>query len=333
MRALSSGLVLALALVLGGSIATAAPQTASRPGKKAKRPVKVEPPPAVEAAGNDANDDADRDTKKVALENRDAEIDMAVELDDKGASRAPEKLVKAEPAKADRGWQVEIGPYLWASSVDANVSFGPLAMGGPVSAGTLSAGANIGFITLARHSRYGAELLAEVRHGRFSLSGDLMYGVAAVTGSTDIASVMVTLTGNASSLLVDGAAGYQVLGDDDSVFSLEARAGVRYQRTVVNGELNVAGFTLQSPEATDDAADVVAGSRAVVRPARWFFLSGMFDTGVVGASSSTWSASVDAGLRVSSRVLVTAGWRTLTLDRPHLSLVLQGPRAAVQLVF
>ena len=259
--------------------------------------------------------DSKKVTKQVALETG-GEVD-------KGASIDAAKLVKLRPTPASRGWQIAIGPYLWASSVEANVS-----LGGPVSSGV-----DVGFIPLERHARYGAEILAEVRHGRFAISGDLMYGSAGVTGSTSIASVMVTLNGNASSLLIDGAASYAVVGDEDAVFSLEARAGIRYQRTEVSGDVSAAGFTLQSPDSVDDGGDAVVGTRAVVRPAHWLFFSGMFDVGVVGASSRTWSASADVNLRVSSHLLVSAGWRTLTLERPNVSLVLQGPRAAVQLVF
>jgi len=144
---------------------------------------------------------------------------------------------------------------------------------------------------------------------------------------------MVTLNGNASSLLVDGAASYDVLGDQDAVFSLEARAGLRYQRTAVDGSVSVAGISVSTPAAIDDGTDAIAGARATLRPIHWLSLSGMFDIGVVGVSDRTWSATGDANLRVSAHVLVSAGWRTLTLERSHVSLTMQGPRAAVQLLF
>lgn len=320
MRAPTRGLVVALGLVLGGSAAQAATsQNASR-HKKAKRPVEAAPAaPAEDSAHADASTAAPTEAKQVALETADTPVDS----DDRDAAKDAAKLVKSAPAPADRGWQVAIGPYLWASSVNANVSLG----------GSVSAAADIGFIPLVQHARYGAEILGEIRHGRFALYGDLMYGSEAVSGSTSVASLMVTLSGNASSLLVDGAAGYQLIGDEDAVFSLEARAGIRYQRTEVNGQLAIEGFTLQSPDAVDDGSDAIAGTRVVLRPARWVFFSGVLDVGVFGSSDRTWSASADASLRVSSHFLVSAGWRTLTMDRTQVSLSMQGPRAAVQLVF
>ena len=353
MRALPPGLVVAIGLIVGWSTVQAAPAQGARRHKKAKRPVESPAPTPAEDpadpaddtvakadARTDAKPDAKTDAKadaktgakagakagpKVGAKNVALESEAAVTdgLDEKDADRDPAKLEKVAPAPAHRGWQFSIGPYLWASSVDANVS-----LGGPVSTGV-----EIGFIPLERHARYGAEALVEVRHGRFALSGDLMYGAAAVTGSTSIASAMVTLTGNASSLLVDGAASYQVLGDDDALFSLEARAGIRYQRTVVSGAVSIAGAMLQTPDTVNDGSDLIVGARAVVRPTRRFFLSGMFDVGVTGVSNSTWSVSADAGLHVTSHVLVMAGWRTLTMERSLVSLSLHGPRIALQLVF
>lgn len=320
MRAPTRGLVVALGLVLCGSAAQAG--TGQSPGRHKKPRRAVDPAPAAPV---DDTPDPDRgaataaDAKQVAIETRDDDDRGS----DRDASQDAGRLVKSAPAPADRGWQVAIGPYLWASSVNANISLG----------GSVSTGVDIGFIPLVEHARYGAEILGEVRHGRFALYGDLMYGAEAVNGSTSVASVMVTLSGNASSLLVDGAAGYQLIGDDDAVFSLEARAGIRYQRTEVNGQLAIAGFTLQSPDAVDDGSDALVGARAVLRPARWVFFSGVFDAGVFGSSNRTWSASADANLRLSSHFLVSAGWRTLTMDRAQVSLVMQGPRAAVQLVF
>lgn len=319
MRAPTAGLVVAIALVLGGSAAHAATGQSSTRHKKAKRAVETAPAPRDDSAGPDAGSDAPADARQVALETP----NVAGDSEDKDTGKDAGKIVKAAPPPADRGWQVAIGPYLWASSVNANVSLG----------GSVSTGVDIGFIPLVQHARYGAEILGEVRHGRFAVYGDLMYGAEAVNGATSVASVMVTLAGNASSLLIDGAAGYQLIGDDDAVFSLEARAGIRYQRTEVSGQLAIAGFTLQSPDAVDDGSDAIAGTRAVLRPARWVSFSGVLDIGVFGSSNRTWSASADANLRVSSHFLVSAGWRTLTMDRAQVSLQMQGPRAALQLVF
>ena len=280
-----------------------------------------------------ARAEAERDTERVAFASRDAggeridvEDDMVDDADATDGDRAevvdaPVKLRRHTAAHA-KDWHVAIGPYLWASSVDANVSLGPAS----VSAG-------VDFIQMERHARYGAEVLAEARYGRISLSGDLMYGVVAVDGQTAVGPLMVTLNGTASSVLVDGAAGYMLAGGDHSLLSLEARGGVRYQRTAVAASVGVAGADVSPPEQVDAGADAVGGARVFVRPSSRFYFSGTFDLGVFGASNSTWSASADASVRVTSRFLLSLGWRTLTIDRANVAITMRGPRAAVQLLF
>jgi hypothetical protein len=234
---------------------------------------------------------------------------------------APVKIHKSvEPQAKD--WHVAIGPYLWASSVDANVSLGPT---------TVSSG--VDFVQLEQHARYGMELVSEARYQRFGLYGDLMYGVVAVDGSRSVGPLMVSLDGEASSVLIDGAAGYTFYGDDHSPISLEGRAGVRYQRTGVSATLGLSGATVAPPEQVSAGADALAGGHVVVRPLAWFFFTGTADIGVVGASSRTWSASADANVQLGARLMLTVGYRTLTMDRTQVELVLHGPRAAIQLTF
>jgi hypothetical protein len=144
---------------------------------------------------------------------------------------------------------------------------------------------------------------------------------------------MTSVTGNAGSLMLDSALSYEIIGADTALFSLEARSGVRYQRTSVQGEVGAGGFMLQTPEIVDDGADVLVGARAVLRPTHWLQLAGMFDVGVVGASDSTWSTTLDASLRVSSWISLTAGWRSLTMHRSSVNIELSGPRFAAQFLF
>jgi hypothetical protein len=221
------------------------------------------------------------------------------------------------------GWQVAVGPYLWVSAVDASVALG----------GATTVGSGGDFLPLARHAKYGAEILAEVRHGKFVMSGDLMYGAIAINGGGNLGPVMATVTGRASSLLVDGALGYAVVGDEHSLFSLEARGGVRYQRTALAGGIGVDTVSIQLLDTVVSGSDALVGARGFVRPADWFFVASAFDVGVFGASSSTWSASVDASVRITSYTLLSLGYRTLTMNRAPIDLTLHGPRAAVQLVF
>jgi hypothetical protein len=144
---------------------------------------------------------------------------------------------------------------------------------------------------------------------------------------------MVTVNGTASSLLVDGFAGYRVAGDDHSVVSLEARGGIRYQRTEVAAAVDLGGSPVASPAIVDAARDVLTGARVFVRPSSRLYFTGAADVGVFGTSNITWSASADASLQLGSRVLMSLGWRTLTIEGANVSMVMHGPRAAVQLLF
>lgn len=354
-------LALVACLAFTGSIAHAAPdRQAARHGKKAKKKVKA-PPVELDASDEERDDDEDDDNdttvadddeeseaprrmkrpkhkraRAVAREEAESDSHRVAfrdndevrvvdededEIDDDRAE-APVKLRETAKKAPPKQWHVAIGPYLWASAVDANVSLGPAS----VSSG-------VDFFEITRHARYGAEVLAEARYGRFSIYGDLMYGIVDLGGAKEVGPLMVTLEGSASSLLIDGTAGYMITGGGQSLLSLEARTGVRYQRTAISGSVNVAGNEVSPTKHVDAAADMLAGAHVIVRPFRRFALSGTVDLGVVGVSASTWSASADASVRVAKHVLLSLGWRTLTTERTNVSIVMHGPRAAVQLMF
>lgn len=265
-----------------------------------------------------AHDD-DAKTERVAFADPEQPA-HAVDADTIQLDSAVHVHKRVEPASKD--WRVVFGPYLWASSVDANVSLGPT---------TVSSG--VDFVQLEQHARYGMEFLSEAHYKQLAVYGDLMYGVVAVDGSRNVGPLMVSLSGEASSVLIDGAAGYTFYGDDHSLVALEGRAGVRYQRTGVSAQLGLSGATVTPPEQVSAGADALAGGHVVVRPRDWFYFTGTADLGVVGASSKTWSASADANVQLGSRLLLSLGYRTMTMDRSQVELVLHGPRAAFQLTF
>jgi hypothetical protein len=340
-------------LAFTGSIAQAAP------GKRSKRKAKVAPPVAdeIQMDGDDVGDDdaeprcetwrcardrareadardqvayrdqgwGDRDGESVFLDDDADAIDADNPLVEARAEPVdrPERAPRSSRRARTKPWSVAVGPYLWASAVDANVSLGPAS----VSTG-------VDFMDITRRARYGAELLAEFRYGRYAVYGDLMYGVVALDGAKEVGPLMVSLDGTASSLLIETTGGYTLVGaDPHALVSVEARAGVRYQRTAISGAVNVSGADVSNPSYIDAAADALAGAQVVVRPFSRFFFSGTADLGVYGDSTSTWSASADAGCHITKRLLLSLGWRTLTTERPNVSITMHGPRAAFQLTF
>jgi len=292
-----------------------APRRAKRAKHKRARTVHVREEAESDSGRVAVRGEAADDEELVG--NRDAIDDDRAEVEG-----PPVRLRKgAKPARA-KDWHVAIGPYLWASSVDANISLG-----------SASVSSGVDFFQIQRHARYGIPVLAEVRFGRFAFYGDMLYGVVALDAAKEIGPLMVTLNGTASSLFLDGAAGYRIAGGEQSVLSLEARAGARYQRTAIAAAVNVANADVASPKYVDAAADALAGAQVVVRPLRWFSVSGTFDLGVFGASTNTWSAAADASARIGKHVLLSFGYRTLTTERTNVQIGMHGPRGAVQLMF
>jgi hypothetical protein len=347
-------LALVVCLAFTGSIAHAAP---ARPGKvtkksKAKPKAKAKVAPPVEDRDDDDDDDtadADADeaprlTKpKRSKHKRARTVQAREEVEDDSDHESERIATRVEPTADDdlaepvdapvrvtrtatkarpKQWHVAFGPYLWASAVDANVSVGPAS----VSAG-------VDFMDIQRNARYGVPVIAEARYGRFAIYGDLLYGVVGLNGAKEVGPVMVTVGGNVSSLMVDGAAGYTLAGGEQSLLSVEARTGVRYQRTSISGTVDVSGADVSPPTHVDAAADLIAGAHVVLRPSKRFAFSGTIDLGVAGSSTNTWSATTDASVRLGSHVLLSLGWKTLTTERPNVSITMHGPRAAVQLLF
>jgi hypothetical protein len=277
-------------LAIAACLALTASLASAKPARRHHHHKKHRTPPAEEA---------------VAVEEPAAEVDVVV-----------------APGRRAGDWHVAVGPYLWASSVDANLSVG-----------SANIASGVDFLQTVQHAKYGAELLADARYHKVSLSGDLMYGVVGLAGGNSVGPVMVTVTGEASSLLVDGFAGYEIAGDEHSPVAFEVRGGIRYQRTAVLAAVDVGGTPVAQPAVVDAGRDALAGARVFVRPTDRVFLTGTGDIGVAGTSSTTWSAAADASVRIGSHVVLSLGYRTLTLDRPHMSMVMHGPRAALQLVF
>ena len=253
-----------------------------------------------DAADADANADADADA--------DAEV-VAV------ATRHEEA--------AAHDWTVAIGPYAWASAVDASVSVG----------GKTVDPSGIHFAKLDHTIKYGGELVGEARYGRFSLAGDVIFGAIGIDAGTVAGPLMVNIHGDVSAVFVDGAAGVRLLGDDHSRLAVEARGGIRYQRTAIRASVGIDGAAVAPPLMVYAGADLLAGGRIFLRPSHRFFFTGAADVGVVGASSSTWSVSADASLRLGSHVQLSLGWRTMAMDRSSVNLVLTGPRFVMQLLF
>jgi hypothetical protein len=269
---------------------------------------------------DDADDAADADD---ADEADDADDEVAAESDEDESEEIDEApaLTKHASLRRAKKWNVAIGPYLWASSVDAKVLLG-----------SESIGAGVDFFQITKHAKYGIPVLLEARYGRFTVLGDMMYGVIGVNGMKELGPVNVQLDGTIKSLQFDGFGGVTALGNSESKVALEARGGVRYQRTVIAGSLGTAEMPAAPIGMVTASTDWLVGARAFVRPWRRVFFTGQADIGVAGTSARTWSAAADASVRLPY-ALISVGYRTMTTDNPYVSVVMHGPRIAIQASF
>ena len=124
---------------------------------------------------------------------------------------------------------------------------------------------------------------------------------------------------NASPSVIAERDAYRAADDDDDELAAPARVRVHVG-------------VIADPAIVFGGSDALAGARVFVRPLRRVALCGAADVGVFGASSRTWSASLDANVRITSRFLLSLGWRTLTLERALADMTMHGPRATFQVL-
>lgn len=226
----------------------------------------------------------------------------------------------AKPRKND--WNFAIGPYLWASDVDANVAVG----GSNIAKG-------LDFSSISSHARFGIPLQSEIRYGKLAFAGDLTYGVVDMGFNENAGPVMATVQGTVNSTMVDAFGGYTVLGDEHSTISLEPRLGLRYSATEIRGAATVQDQTAAMLVSVTSSKDLLAGGRIFLRPLPWLFASAEFDHGVVGDAADTWSAMFLANAKLGRHVQLSAGYRTLTTETAGTSIVMHGPRVSVSVLF
>jgi len=340
-------LLLAASVALTGSDAEA--KAAKTSASKASQKKGKAPAAAIEddeEVDMDEDDDVEVDLSYVEGDDEDADDDVPsyvkkkrVEKKHKRAKKQTKEVAFAEEAEepvdapltlSKRGitsrrknaWNFAVGPYVWASAVEANVTVG---------AATVAQ--DIDFMTLSKRGKYGAMVAAEARYGKLAITGDLNWGVLEVKGQGPLGPLMVGLDGTVNNLALEGGAGYRVYGDDSSLLSAEARVGVRYQRTAISGTLDLSGNVIPVPDQITSSTDGTFGGRIFVHPLTKLFVTGTFDYGVAGDSAVTYSVAVDVSYRPASFLLATLGYRRLTNKQPGMEITMTGPRLALQLTF
>jgi hypothetical protein len=276
------------------------------------------PPPEIDmdddasAAGDDTAGDEAAPADEVAAEDPPADDEV---------DATPEPVAHHHRAAA-RDWHLALGPYAWASAVDASVSANGMNLD--------TSGAQVQ--GLQPTIKYGGELMGEARYSRVALTGDLIFGAIGLDGGSMAGPATITFHGDVAAMMLDSGAGVTIIGNEHSVFAAEVRGGIRYERVSFHVSADISGGDVEK-KVVFGGSDTLAGGRIFFRPSRRWSFTGSADVGITGASSQTWSATAEASARVSTHVQLSLAYRTLTIQRATVDLVFHGPRLALAFLF
>jgi len=238
-----------------------------------------------------------------------------------------EDVVEPEPevtrVAKPRKWSVEIGPSVWAASVATTLELGPVEIHRHVS-----------FAQIAQYLDGGLSGALEARYGRFTTSGSFQFGRLAT--SKEIADGMGEVAGSLTTILVEGAVGYTVLGGPDARISLEPRVGFRYNSLDLEGTgmLGIGGTTVSAEGGFHrTGTDYLVGARGRMRLHSRVAIVATGDTRIAGDSYSTWSIAGELRVRAARWLTVSAGWRVLETEQTPMTVRRNGPQLVVLVGF
>jgi hypothetical protein len=251
-----------------------------------------------------------------------------------GSPPAPAAEQSAEPE-----WEFYLAPYVWTAYLD-----------GTVEAGGASTDFHVSFSDLLDVLDFGAMGAFEARRGRLSLTTNLMYlkvsdevnGAlgrslpAAPPGSFEVR----TSTKNA---IVEFRPAWEVLSlpvfgeADPQRVALDLGPGARYWwfdnhlDVQLDPTVPLGPFKQRFDETTDWVDFLLAGRiRARLAEKVDFVVSGDYGGFDIGSSSHrTWSLAGFLGYQVGEEWALSAGWRTLNVERGAFDVTMQGPLVGV----
>ena len=220
--------------------------------------------------------------------------------------------------KSSRRWSIAVGPSVWAASVETTIMLGPVKVHREMP-----------FAQIMQYMDGGMSGALDARFDRFTATGSFQYGRLAASTTKEVGSGMADLSGSITSVLVEGALGYEVVGGRESRFALELRSGFRYSQLEIGGmgTLGIAGTTVSARGGIHrEGTDYLLGARGRVRLHRRIALTATGDTRVAGDSYSTWSIAGDVNVRAARWLTVIAGWRVLETRSDPTIIRRSGPQ-------
>ncbi|MEW5422568.1 hypothetical protein HNS03_11675 [Amorphus sp. 3PC139-8] len=219
-------------------------------------------------------------------------------------------------AVAEPGWQVSVAPYFWAAGMTGTVA----------SFGAPGVDVDMSFSDIMDGLDFSVMAAGVARHGRFSLSTDLLY-LKLSTKETSAHGVIVdNVSLGSTTMEATALAGYSVL--DLSNVRLDVVGGARVWS--VRNELSFNGGLLNGRGAKDSATwvDAMGGIKGRVDLSDRFYLTGSA-LGGGGSSDFAWDLLGAVGYDVSDRFSALAGYRALGVDYQdgpfEFDVTIQGP--------
>jgi len=242
----------------------------------------------------------------------------AADLD---GSAAP---VPASKATSQPDWTISIAPYFWAAGISGTVA----------SFGSPGVDVDMSFSDILSDLDLSVMLAGEARHGRFSLSTDLLYLKLSTKETTPLGIAASNVSFGSTTMEVTALAGYSVL--DLPNVRLDVVGGARLWS--VRNELSFNGGYFNGRGFEDNATwvDAMGGLKGRVDLSDHVYLTGMALAGG-GSSDFAWDLLGGLGYEFTDRISAVAGYRAIGVDYQNgpfeFDTTIQGPIIGASFTF
>jgi hypothetical protein len=229
----------------------------------------------------------------------------------------------ATPQPSSEGWQVQIIPYLWGTSMD-----------GRIGVGKRSADVDASFRNIIDHLHFAFMNLADATwNNKVVLLTDLVYsdlrGFRATPGP-----IFSSVSPNQKLFFLTPEVGYRML--DNSQASVDFLGGIRYWRLNTELQFQPVLLPVNDVQGTRGWVDGIFGLRGkAYLPKKWW-ISGYGDLGG-GGSNLTYQIIGTAGVDIHKHYALVLGYRYLNVDydKDHFlfDTALKGPLAGFTFKF
>jgi hypothetical protein len=219
-------------------------------------------------------------------------------------------------AAQEAQWEFALTPYLWATGIKAKVSPPRLPSSHDVDVKFSDILDNLDGLPVI--------VGGEVRYGRFGLVGDLLYLPLATRINTR--NLLFNDGKSEMSTLMVSVAGFYRVADGPDI-KADVGAGLRLWSISSKTTLNAGLLPAASTKFDKTFADPILAVRASLSLADRWSVTGYFDMGAFGISSSelTWQLLGTVNYRAADWVELRAGWRHLGVKRDDIKVNITGP--------